>query len=126
MKKHQISEKKFKIWLERLPELCTIITKYYPGSRSAYDPYIFLFETDYEDFIIDLFSELPTSAVFFKVSNKLVLDAYVDRKLMRGRNLPVSDISRLHIPLLTRELLKKKIIKDEAHAIVDYHWRGDI
>jgi len=56
----------------------------------------------------------------------LVLDAYVDRKLMRGRNLPVSDISRLHIPLLTRELLKKKIIKDEAHAIVDYHWRGDI
>jgi hypothetical protein len=32
---------------------------------------MFMFETDYEDFIVDLFSELPTSTFFFKVANKL-------------------------------------------------------
>ena len=126
LRKGQIDRKKIQTWFSRLPECCSIITKYYPETRAAYDPYIFVFETDYEDFIIDLFSELPTSSLFFKVSDKLILDAYVDRKFMRGRNLPVSDISKLHILLLTRELLKRKIIKSKAHAIVTYHWRKDI
>ena len=125
MKEKNISGWKTYEWFSRLPECCSIITKYYPETRELYDPYIFVFETDYEDFIIDLFSELPTSSLFFKVSDKLILDAYVDRKFMRGRNLPVSDISKLHILLLTRELLKRKIIKSKAHAIVTYHWRKD-
>jgi len=113
-------------WLKKLPECCSIITKYYPQTRAAYDPYIFIFETDYEDFIIDVFSELPTSCLFFTVSNKLVLDVYMARKFLRINSQPVSNISKLHIPLLIRRLLKEGIIKKEMHALVDYYWRKDI
>jgi hypothetical protein len=113
-------------WLKKLPECCSIITKYYPQTRSAYDPYIFVFETDYEDFIIDVFSEIPTSPVFFKVSDKLVLYAYVARDFLRVNNQPISNITRVHIPLLIRRLLREGIIKNEMHALVDYYWTKDI
>ena len=94
--------------------------------RKIYDPYIFVFETDYEDFIIDLFSELPTSCLFFKVSGKLVLYAYVDREQVKSIDLHVPDISKMHIPLLIRNLIKKGIIKSKERAAVAYHWRKDI
>ena len=113
-------------WFDRLPETCTILTSYFPETISAYDPYIFVFETDYEDFIIDLFSELPTSCLFFKVSNKLVLYAYIDREFLRKVDSNPNNVAQLHIPLLIRDLSKKGIIKNKAHAVVNYHWRKDI
>jgi hypothetical protein len=125
-RKNHISGQRAWDWLEKLPECCSIMTPYYPQTRSAYNSYIFVFETEYEDFIIDVFSELPSSCVFFKVSNKLVLHAHVVRELLRSNSQPVSNISRLHIPLLTKYLLEKGIIKKERHALVDYYWRKDI
>ena len=126
MKEKNISGWKTYEWFSRLPECCSIITKYYPETRAAYDPYIFVFETDYEDFIIDLFSELPTSSLFFKVSNRLVLYAFLVRDLVRSSKLHMSEIEELYIPLLIRELSKKEIIRSKAHAIVNHHWRKDI
>jgi hypothetical protein len=126
MKEKNISGWKTYEWFSRLPECCSIITKYYPETRAAYDPYIFVFETDYEDFIIDLFSELPTSSLFFKVSNKLVLYVFLVRDLVRSSKLHMSEIEELYIPLLIRELSKKEIIRSKARAIVNYHWRKDI
>ena len=126
-KKHRISGRMGMNWLKKLPEYCTIITRFYPEKRSSYDPYFFIFETDYEDFIIELFSELPTSTLFFKVSDKLIVHAYIERKSVRDDDIqPVSDVSALHIPLLIRSLLKKGIIKSRAHAIVNYHWGKSI
>jgi hypothetical protein len=125
-KEYSIKGEKISEWFDRLPECCSIITKYYPETRAVYDPYIFVFETDYEDFIIDLFSELPTSSLFFKVSNKLVLYAFLIKKFLRSSELSVPDIRKLYIPLLIRELSKKEIIRSKAHAIVNYHWKKDI
>jgi len=126
MKKHYIFKDEIDQWLERLPECCSILTSYFPDTISAYDPYLYIFETDYEDFIIDLFSELPTSCLFFKISDKLILRAYIDREFLRNTDLPENKISNLHIPLLVRNLKKRKIIKKGAHGIVTYHWRKDI
>ncbi len=126
-REYLIVTQKFKNWLKKLPECCNIMVRYYPEKRSSYDPYIFVFETDYEDFVIDLFSELPTSSTFFKVSDKLILYAYVERKSVRDDDIqPISDVSELHIPLLMRKLLKKGIIKSKAHATVNYHWGKSI
>lgn len=60
MREHHISGEKLYKWLGRLSECCTIATCYYPEKFSSYDSFLYMFETDYEDFIIDLFSELPT------------------------------------------------------------------
>ena len=121
-----VASEKFKSWLRKLSECCTVFTRYFPETIEAYDSYIFVFETDYEDFIIDLFSELPTSSMFFKVSNKLVVYASIDRRLTRNVKMQVTDVSKLHIPLLVRSLLKKGIVKSEVHAIVAYHWGKSI
>jgi len=126
-KKHRITNYKAWNWLKKLPEYCTVYTRYFPEGILGYDSYIFVFETDYEDFIIDLFSELPTTSMFFRVSNKLILLAYIQKQFLRnGDNRPISDVSELHIPLLIRNLLKKGIIKSEGHAIVNYHWGKSI
>jgi len=108
MKKHLISGTKLYAWLERLPEYCTIFTGYYPETLSAYDPYLYMVETDYEDFIVDLFSELPTTSTFFTISDKLFI------------------YKELYIPLLLNELLNKEIIKSKARSITEFYWAKDL
>jgi DNA-binding Lrp family transcriptional regulator len=110
-------------WLKKLPECCTIYTSFFPKTLSAYDPYIYMFETDYEDFIIDLFSLLPTSSWFFKISDKLFLYMWVERGSMRISDFRKPDISKLQIPILMRDLLKKRIIESKVHAGVQCYWR---
>jgi hypothetical protein len=56
MRKYNIFGKRLYQFLENLPETCTIATSYYPATLRAYDPYLFMFETDYEDFIVELFA----------------------------------------------------------------------
>lgn len=126
MRQNLISGQKIYEFLKRLPECCTISVNYFPDSISSYDPYLFVFETDYEDFIIDLFSELPTSSFFFKVSDKLLMYGYIERHLLRCSGLGMANIGQLRIPLLMRELMKKGIIQDEEQAIVAYHWRKNL
>jgi len=126
IKKYGINTEKIEEWLKRLPETCNILTQYFPETISAYDPYIFSFKTDYEDFIIDLFSELPTSCLFFKVSDRLVLRAYMRRNLLRSVDQKPSNINRLQVPLLIRSLVKKGIVQKKDHAIVNYYWRKNI
>jgi hypothetical protein len=85
-----------------------------------------MFDTDYEDFIIDLYSELPTSCLFFKVSGKLVLRAYIRRNLLRSSDFEAFNANKLQIPLLNRDLTKKGIIKNKERAVVAHHYRKDI
>ncbi|MBU7000427.1 MAG: winged helix-turn-helix domain-containing protein [Theionarchaea archaeon] len=122
MKKHLISTGKIYQFLERLPQCCTVTTSFFPEGISAYDPYLFVFGTEYEDFIVDLFSQMPTSAFFFKVSDMLFLHAHVKKDLMRCEDLGAPSIRQLPIPGLISELLKKGIIESEEHAVVEYHW----
>ena len=83
-----------------------------------------MFETDYEDFIIDLFSELPTSVSFFKVSDKLFVLTYISKPFVRSKDLQVS--SRYYLPLLMVELSNKKIVESKAHAIGEYSKGKDL
>ena len=125
MKEHKMTKEGIYQFLGNLPQTCTVATSYYPDTLSAYDPYLFMFETDYEDFIIDLFSELPTSASFFKISNKLLMLAYVPQHLTRGTDIQQS-VRKLSIPLLVINLLNNKIIGSKARAIVEFSWANDI
>ena len=126
MKEHLISTGKIYKWLDRLPECCTTSTRYYPEGASAYDPYIFMFETAYEDFIVDFFSQLSTSTLFFKVSDRLFMLGSVERSSLRRVGLDMSDVSQLHIPRLVDALLEKGILKSEAHAVVEYSCAKDL
>lgn len=124
-KKYLISGMKLEKWYKEFPEYCTVFTRYFPDGFSAYDPYLLIFETDYEDFLIDLFSELPTSSFFFKVADKLFLYADVPRQYIRSIDLHAS-VNRLHIPLLVEDLLRRGIIKSHFRSIIEYSWGKDL
>jgi hypothetical protein len=112
-------------WLKRLPECCTIYTCYFPETISAYDPYLFMFETDYEDFVIDLFSQLPTTTYFFKVSDRLFMYARIERGSMRIAHSRIPNVVKLHVPLLVRDLQKRGIVKSKGRAAVECYWKED-
>ena len=124
LRKHLISWGKLDKWLKNLSTSCTVFTLYYPGTISSYDPYLFMFETDYDDFLINLFSELPTSTWFFKVSNRLFSLAYIRREYMRVADFQIN-INKLQIPNMITKLIKKGVIKTETHGIVECYWNSD-
>ena len=116
-KKYLLSGSKIQKWFERLPEYCTVITSYFPETMLTYIPFVLMVETDYEDFIISLFSELPTSSLFFKVSNQLFLYLFLDKSfLLENTNSLGLELNRLFMRLLMRDLLKRGIIRGESHA----------
>ena len=122
MRTHHISANRIYRFLGRMQEYCTVFTRYFPETIMYYDPYLFMFETDYEDFIIELFSELPTSSFSFKVADRLFLYANIERTSIREPGRYMSDISQLDIPLLVEALLKKGILRSEEHTLVEYYW----
>jgi hypothetical protein len=123
-KKYNMYKRDADRWLKKVPECCTVFTSYFPESIFAYDSCVYMFETDYEDFLIDVFSLLPTTAWFYRVSNKLFIHTWLDRGSMRSAT-PLEDISMLHMISLMRNLKKKEIIKSEAHAEVICYWRRE-
>jgi hypothetical protein len=107
MKKNLISGQKIYEFLDKLPQCCTVDTSFFPKGLPAYDPYFFMFNTDYEDFIIELFSLLPTSSFFFKVADRLFAMIFVEKHIFRG-NLSIT-LDQFYIPNLINKLrlLKK-------------------
>lgn len=84
-----------------------------------------MFETDYEDFVIELFSEFPTSVSFFKVSDKLFMLAYVSKPYMRSIDL-IEASSKWYIPAVIIDLLNKGILRNGVRAMVDYSKGKDL
>jgi predicted transcriptional regulator len=125
MKKYHIPLSRTKKWLKRLRDYCTIATSYFPETISAYDPYLFMFETEYEDFIIDLFSQLPVSSFFFRVDNKLILYIHVKKELLRSAENSI-DYDKLQIPLLMRRLRNRGIVTRDSYGITEYAWLKDL
>ncbi len=104
-------------WLKTLDKRCTIRTSYYPEGLQEYDTYFYIFDTEYEDFIVELFSELPASPSFFKVADSLLLTAYIPRRFMR--NIDLREAEKWFIPLLEMELVDKGIVKKKKRAAVE-------
>jgi hypothetical protein len=113
-------------FLEQLPRCCTIFTYFYPESLPTYNHRLYLFETEYEDFVIDLFSQLPTTCWFQRISDKLIGHISLLANSENQENTHIRDVTALQIPLLVKELVRKGIVKSEAHANFECYWRKKI
>ncbi|MBU7040047.1 MAG: hypothetical protein HXS45_04510 [Theionarchaea archaeon] len=125
MKKYTIPLSRTNKWIQKLPECCTFATNYFPETLPAYDLYLHMFRTDYEDFIIDLFSQLPTTCWFQRVSDALLVYIWTMKSPARQKSIRIEDITGMQIPFLKRELAKKAIVENEAHAKVKCCWRKE-
>lgn len=91
-------------WLERPQQYCTIFSCYFSLTVNVYDPYSYVFETDHEDLIIDLFSEPPTRCWFQRVSGTLIAHVWTLRKPMKKANMhPSRDAPKHKIEEITRD-----------------------
>ena len=81
-----------------------------------------MFETDYEDFVIDLFSELSSSVSFFRIDGKLFASMYVPWQVVRKSDLQEAS-KDFYIPHLIVNLLEKGIIKKREYVILEYSWK---
>ena len=123
---------KYHIWsgngydfLKRLPHACTAITCYFPETARAYDPHLFLVGTEYEDFVIEVFSQLPTTCWFQRVSDALMVNVWTLKRPLYQANVLIDNVAVLQIPLLLRELVKKGIVRKEERAEIKWHWRKE-
>jgi hypothetical protein len=121
LQEHSMSTSKVDQFLKMIDMSCTVYTRFFPNSIRAYDAYYFLFKSKYIDFLINLFSKLPTSPFFYKVGDKLCMNAYVEKSSVRENGLNATDISQIELLYLVDNLVERGIIEKESHAIVEYH-----
>jgi hypothetical protein len=122
MKKYKIPLSRTNKWIQKLPECCTFATDYFPETIYSYGLSLFMFKTEYEDFIIDLFSQLPTTCWFRRVSDTLLAYVWTWTRPTHKTNV-FKDITALQIPYLIRDLLRKGALKEEKSADVICRWR---
>jgi predicted transcriptional regulator len=126
MEKQYISSSKTSQFFKMIHVACTVTTRYFPEGLYHYDQYLFMFETEYEDFIIELFSQLPTSSFFFKCADKLFVDAFLKKESIRHAGPGTTDISQMRLLCLLENLLERGIIINEKNAIFAFHWKKDL
>lgn len=119
MKKYCISCRKIKTWLKRSNETCTVFTRFFPDGITFYDPHLFFIKTRYEKSVVDLFGMLPTSTLYFKVGDVLVVEPYLRTDYFRE-----SFSRKAQIPLMLEALSDRGYITDYNYVLEDYsYWR---
>jgi hypothetical protein len=102
-------------WLRSRDRFGHAITMYFPEGESAYLYSIFYIETQYDSLIIDIFSSLPVTNVFYRLDGKLIMCIYLPFIPSPGGRYLVRKI--LHI------LKKRKFVEDYTNSIVEYYFR---
>jgi hypothetical protein len=73
VKKLHISFDSFHSGLEYLLNVSTVLLPYYPLGFRLYSQYFFVFSSDYEDFLCELFGSLPCHTSITKVADMLIM-----------------------------------------------------
>lgn len=122
IKKHKIYKYTIDAWFKKVPECCTVFTWYFLGTWLSYHFYIYMIETDYEDFIVELFSQIPATTWFYKVSDTLFLDMCIDKGLRRREGQRNSFEDVLTFFKIINELQDREIIKSVNRASIYHTW----
>ena len=128
MREYKIATETIDNFFSDLSELCTVFTMYYPEKLEAYEPWLYMIDTEYPNFIVNLFSELPTTSWFFTVNNKLFMFIYPEREILSviRTSSSLKEIQNLHIPFILYNMKTKGIIKSEEHGRIDGYWQKEL
>lgn len=102
-------------WFRNRDKFGDTITMFFPKGESSYQLSLYCIETQHDSLIIDIFSQLPTSSVFYRIRDKLMMCIY----------LPFfpSPEARI-IPFEVLSVLKRKeLVDDYTNSVVQYGYR---
>lgn len=97
----------YKKWKKGLQGYCTVHTGFYPEGYENYMHYCFLFNTDYEESVIELFSLFPTTPFIMETGNQLLIFVA----------LTTSDVIR-NVFCTVYNMKLKEMIKTWRYAVV--------
>jgi hypothetical protein len=100
-------------WFRRREEFGSEIMFFFPEGESAYVPSLYVIDTDCDSILIDIFSELPTTTVFYRLANKVIMLAYLPFTL-EGRSIVRKVLSILQ---------ERELVKGYTNSIIEYHFR---
>lgn len=97
-------------WVQTLRDHCTIHTGFYPEGYQNYMTYCFLFSSDHEKSIRQLFSTFPTTPFMVEIGNQLMVFA----------NMISSHITR-KVFCIIYDMKRKEMIKGFKQAVAVFH-----
>jgi hypothetical protein len=115
VRKLGISFTSFYKGFEYLLKVSTVLLPYYPLGFHQYSQHFFVFWTDYEDLLCELFGYLPCYVSITNVSDALLIYASILRDGM----------SKYHFFRLYYDLLKQGYVNKFWTATPVFHWRPD-
>ena len=86
-KESPISWRKYEEWKQNLRTHCTIMMEYYPEGNKAYDSVILCFKTEYEQYIVEFFSHMPTTCFFYKIGEYVMVSMFIPQDYEQQINL---------------------------------------
>lgn len=100
-------------WYRNRDRFGDTVTMFFPEGESHYQLTLYAIETKYDDVIIDVFSQLPTSSVFYRVDRFLVMAIFISFPFT------ARSLVRKILSLLKRE----KLVSSYTNSIVEYYYR---
>lgn len=115
VKKVGISFTSFYKGFEYLLEVSTLLLPYYPFGFHQYSQHFFVFWSDYEEFLCELFGLLPCHVCITKINDALLIYASILR----------DGVSKYRLFHLCYDLLKRGFVNRFWTAIPGFHWKPD-
>ena len=113
-KEHKISWRKYEDWKATLKKYCSINITYLHEGYDAYMSVALCLETDYEQYLIDLLSLLPTGTIFYKIGERLMVTIYAPRE----------DVECTYrIFRVISQLKGNGIVHDYLDGVAVWYWR---
>jgi len=100
-------------WFRNRDQFGHTITMYFPHGESFYQPSLFSIKTDNDALLIDLFSCLPVSNVFYRINDRL----------MMWINLPYLLEARILVRKVLCVLKKKELVEEYSNSVIEYFYR---
>lgn len=95
LRKIKVRYETYTKWMKTLEEHSTVHVGFYPDGYQTYMTYCFLFSSDYEDSVKELFSLFPTTPFILEIGNQLmVFTNMISSKITRGLFCTIYDMKR--------------------------------
>jgi len=100
-------------WFRNREEFGDTMTFFFPRGESAYIPSLYVIDTNHDSLLIDIFSQLPATTVFYRIGGKVLMLAY----------LPFTSEGRSIVRKTLSILEKEELVTGYTNSIIEYHYR---
>lgn len=100
-------------WFRNRDTFGDTITMFFPKGESSYMLSLYGIKTEYDSILVDIFSNLPTSTVFYRLDGRVIMGVY----------LPFTLEGRFIVRKALSILQKEELVDDYTNSNVEYYFR---